>query len=442
MKGKWFAFVLSAALLLSCAACGGGTTTNGDSTSTDNGGSASTDNGGSSDVETVKIGVLLPLSGANSSNGDYQLEGMQLAVDYVNNNGGIQSMGGAQVELVISDTAGEVETGITEMERLITVENVSAICGPYSSGVGAATAPLAIQYGVPYVIVNAIADNIMQNGANKYVYRTNFGSSDMEPFRGLVVDYLGSLTEAGQLQKIAIVYDSGDWGTSEYETYKAVADARGIEVVVAEAVETDASDLTSVVNKIKNSDAEVVFCGIFLNDAELLTRTMREYNCDVQIVGSGNGFSDATWLNDMGDAAEGVLGTRAFNPSYGTKEGAATTLYEEYLAAHDNVAMPEETSNGFCGMATILEALEIAGSSDREAIADALYNIDLDDTSMPLWYTMFDGVNFNTDGDELGRYNQNSLVGETAGQILCQVIDGQWELVWPTERATADIQFP
>ncbi len=93
-------------------------------------------------------------------------------------------------------------------------------------------------------------------------------------------------------------------------------------------------------------------------------------------------------------------------------------------------------------MATILEALEIAGSSDREAIADALYNIDLDDTALPLWYTMFDGVKFNTAGDELGRYNQNVEIGETAGQILVQIIDGEWELVYPTERATADIQYP
>jgi ABC-type branched-subunit amino acid transport system substrate-binding protein len=197
-----------------------------------------------------------------------------------------------------------------------------------------------------------------------------------------------------------------------------------------------------LVNKIKNSGADAVFCGIFLNDAVLFTKTMREYNCDIQIVGSGNGFSDSKWLEAMGDSAEGVMGTRAFNPSYGTKEGEATTLYQEYLASHNNTPMPEETSNGFCGMGTILEALEAAGSGDREAIADALYNIDLDDTSLPLWYTMYDSVKFNTAGDDLGRYNQNIGIGDTAGQILCQVIDGNWELVYPTERATANIQFP
>jgi branched-chain amino acid transport system substrate-binding protein len=440
MKRKWLTILLAAALFASFTACSSTQTAQGNSTSSNNPQS----DAGSTDAqgETVKIGVLLPLSGGTATNGEYQLEGMQLAVDYVNANGGIKSMNGAQVELVVSDTAGEVETGITEVERLITVENVAALCGPYNSGVAAATAPIAIQYGVPYVIVNAVADNIMQNGANKYVYRTNFGGSDMSPFRGMVVDYLGSLTDAGKLNKIALIYDAGDWGTSEYESYKAVAEERGIDVVVAEAITTNSSDLSSLVNKIKNSGADAVFCGIFLNDAVLFTKTMREYNCDIQIVGSGNGFSDSKWLEAMGDSAEGVMGTRAFNPSYGTKEGEATTLYQEYLASHNNTPMPEETSNGFCGMGTILEALEAAGSGDREAIADALYNIDLDDTSLPLWYTMYDSVKFNTAGDDLGRYNQNIGIGDTAGQILCQVIDGNWELVYPTERATANIQFP
>lgn len=433
---KVLALILALALCFACVACGNTQ----DEQANNN--KPSDSQGEQSNTDTVKVGVLLPLSGATASPGEYQLEGMQLAVDYVNANGGIKSMGGAKVKLVVSDTAGEVETGITEAERLITVENVSAICGPYNSGVAAATAPICIQYGVPYVVVNAVADNIMQNGANKYVYRTNFGGADMSPFRGLIVDYLGSLTNEGKLDKIAVIYDAGDWGTSEYESYKAVADERGIEVVVAEAITTNSSDLSSLVNKIKNSGADAVFCGIFLNDAILFSKTMREYNCDVQIVGSGSGFSDAKYLEAMGAAAEGVMGTRAFNPSYGTKEGAATTFYEEYLASHNNVPMPEETSNGFCGMGTILEALEIAGSAEREAIADALYDIDLDDTSLPLWYTMFDGVKFNTEGDELERYNQNVEIGETAGQILVQIIDGKWELVYPTERATADIVFP
>lgn len=418
MRRKWLAIVLALALFVSCAACGGG----------------------KAESEEVKIGVLMPLSGATASSGQYQLEGMQMAVDYVNEHGGIESMGGAKIKLVVSDTAGDIETGVTEAERLLTVEKVSALCGPFNSTVGAATAPLAIQYQTPYVITNAIADNILQNGANKYVYRVNFGGGDMVPFRSLFIEYLGSLTKEGKLSKMAVVYDASDWGTSEYETFSGVAKDFGIEVVYHEALALDVSDLSSVVNKIKTSGAQVVFAGISLNTAVLLAKTMNEYNCDIQLCGSGTGFSDPSWLTAVGaEAAEGVLGTTAFNPKFGTKNDEAAALYAKYLEEHDGKLMPEETINGFCGMATILEAIKAAGSADREKIADALYNMDLDDTSMPLWFTMFDGVNFCTEGDDLGRHNQNLEVGATAGQILQQCINGEWELVWPTERATAPI---
>lgn len=433
MRKKLFALLLAIALIISCAACGPTGTTDTTPEKPDESG-----NKPNAVAEEVKIGVLMPLSGATATSGQYQLEGMQMAVDYVNENGGIESMGGAKIKLVVSDTAGDIETGITEAERLITVEKVSALCGPFNSTVGAATAPIAIQYQTPYIITNAVADNILQNGANKYVYRVNFGSGDMVPFRSL---YVGYLNELKPMSKVAVVYDASDWGTSEYDAFSQVADGLGIEIVYNEALALDVADLSSVVNKIKSSGAEVVFAGISLNTAVLLTKTMHEYNCEATLVGSGTGFADPAWLAAVGaEAAEGVMGTTAFNPKFGTKNDEAQALYEKYLSEHDTL-MPEETINGFCGMATILEALKAAGSADREAIADALYAMDLDSTSMPLWFTMFDGVKFGVDGDDLGRHNQNLEVGATSGQILQQCLNGSWELVWPTEQATAEIQY-
>ena len=261
----------------------------------------------------------------------------------------------------------------------------------------------------------------------------------MVPFRSLYVGYLNDLKP---MSKVAVVYDASDWGTSEYDAFKQVADDLNIEIVYNEALALDVADLSSVVNKIKSSGAEMVLAGISLNTAVLLTKTMNEYNCEAQLVGSGTGFADPAWLEAVGsEAAEGVMGTTAFNPKFGTKNDEAQALYEAYLEEHDGRLMPEETINGFCGMATLLEGIKAAGSADREAIADALYAMDLDSDSMPLWFTMFDGVKFGVDGDDLGRYNQNLEVGATSGQILQQCLNGSWELVWPNEQATADIQY-
>jgi branched-chain amino acid transport system substrate-binding protein len=384
----------------------------------------------------------MPLSGATATAGKYQLEGMQLCADYVNEHGGIESMGGAKLELVVSDTTGKVEVGMTEMERLVSVEKVSAVVGPYNSTVGAATAPIAIQYKIPYVITNAVADNIMQSGANKYVYRANYGGYDMTPFRGMVAEYLGSLKAEKKLSKIAILYDAGDWGTSELKSWTSVAEKIGAKIVVSEAITTNSSDLSSVVNKVKASKADLVVAGIFLNDALQFTQQMREYKCEVPILGSGTGFSAYEWLQNIGpEKAEGVLATADFNPSFGVKNDEAKAFYESYLKNHDGKFMPLETSNGWCGMGTLIEAIKAAGSSDREAIAGALAKTDLGADSFPLWFSMFDGIKFNTAGDSQGRFNQNERLGATAGNVMTQVIDGKKQLVFPTEKATAQIKF-
>ena len=401
---------------------------------------ANTQTTGGSSSPVVKVGVLLPLSGAAATSGKYQLEGMQLAVDYVNSHGGIDSMGGAQIELVTSDTAGDVQTAVTEIQRLISVEGVSAICGPFNSAVGASTAPLAIQNRIPYVLTNAIADNILKSGQNKYVYRANYGASDMAPFRLQVAQWLASKKSTGKLSSIAIVYVNDDWGKSESSIWAEVAKQIGADVAVNEGINPNSSDLSSIVNKIKSANPDFVVVSVFLNDAVLLTKQMKQYEVTVPILGSGTGFSDNQYLPSVGsENAEGVMFTRDFSPSFGTHNAEAAALYADYESSHDNLPMPLETCNGWCGMGTLIEAIKTAGSADREAIADALFAMDLPADSFPLWFSAFTGVKFNTAGDSLSRYNQNEALGATAGQIVCQIKSGVPQLVFPENLATASV---
>jgi hypothetical protein len=91
-------------------------------------------------------------------------------------------------------------------------------------------------------------------------------------------------------------------------------------------------------------------------------------------------------------------------------------------------------------MATIVNAINDAGSSDRDAIADALYNMDVGADDWALWFSGYEGVSFATDGqtregftsDNKERYNNNELLGDTDGMVLVQVQDGEWKIVYPT----------
>lgn len=445
MKAKKLLSLLLVLAMLTTvlAGCGGGSDSGSGSAATDT--PAATDapaqgtdepagDGGAS-AESVKVGVLLPLSGTTSYYGGVQLDGIEFCVDYVNKNGGIKTMDGAQIQLVVQDSAGDPETGVSAFEKLVE-EGVVAVIGPYNSTVAAATTPLAIQYKIPYVIVNATSENFM-SVENKYVYRTNTGSTDGDMMWDLVIGYLNEVRDDNPTDKVAIVYDSGDWGTAAVETWRSNADAMGYEVVVDEAVSESSTDLSTLVNKIKAAETDLVIVAAFSAATNLLVKQMAEYQCTAKIAGLGGGIGDTEFIENCGEAANGALYSAPWVPSYGGAESEAQTLADEFLETY-GYSMTMEPCWGWLGMATIINALETAGAADTEAVADALYSHDVDKGDWSLWFSGYEGVKFDTAGKqderfpEGIRYNNNMKLGETDGMVLVQVQQGEWVIVYPT----------
>ena len=105
---KLFALVLSFAMLFTTVACGENTT-----------GNNSTSGGGDSDVSTVKIGIITNLTGSGAQGGSYHQAAAEVYRDYINENGGIQSLGGAQIELVVVDGQSDNTQLKTVTQRLL-----------------------------------------------------------------------------------------------------------------------------------------------------------------------------------------------------------------------------------------------------------------------------------------------------------------------------------
>jgi branched-chain amino acid transport system substrate-binding protein len=433
MKGKKLLSVLLAAAMIFTllSACGSS-----NSKSSANSTSGSSDSGSTASGGTVKVGVLLPLSGATAYYGGVQLNGIEFCVDYINKNGGLKSMNGAQIELVVQDSASDPETGVSAFEKLVE-EGVVAVIGPYNSTVAAATAPLAIQYQVPYIIVNSTAENFLTT-QNKYVYRTNTGSSDGDNMWNLIIQYLNKVRPNNPTDKIAIVYDSGDWGTAAVNTWRENASKMGYQVVVDEAVSESTTDMSTLVNKIKSADADLVITACFSAATNLLVKQMSEYGCTAKIAGLGGGVGDKEFIENCGNAANGVLYSAPWIPSYGGAGEDASKLAEKFKTTY-GYDMTMEPCWGWLGMATIVNGIEKAGKADRDAIADALSGLDVDKTDWSLWFSGYDGVHFATNGQQNSvfgdsgiRYNNNDKLGETDGMVLVQVQDGKWTIVYPT----------
>lgn len=425
---KLLSILLAAVMVLSLASCGGGAASGNAPTG---GGSGAAEPTG----DTVKVGVLLPLSGSTSYYGNVQLQGIQLCADYVNANGGIKSMNGAKIELDVQDSASDPETGVSAFEKLVD-DGCVAVVGPYQSTVAASTAPLAIQYGVPYIIVNATGETFM-NVENKYVYRTNTGSTDGDVFVTQIVNYLNKVRPDDPLDSVAVVYDEGDWGTSAVASWQANADEYNYKITVAEPVSESTTDMSTVVNKIKTNNCDIVILAAFSGATNMLVQAMSDYECTAKIIGLGGGVGETKFIENCGASAQNVMYTSPWLPMYGGASDEAEQWRATYQKNYGDDMMMEACW-GFLGMGTITNAIETAGTDDRDAVADALHDINLDKDNYALMFSGYDGVHFCTEGAtspayEGTRYNQNDALGSNDGMILTQVQNGAWTIVYPPE---------
>jgi len=127
-------------------------------------------------VNEVKIGIILPLSGPLAPIGNSMKNGAELVAEEVNNAGGIKSMKGAKIKLVFADSRGKSDVGMSEAERLISRENVSALSGAFQSAVTYTSTEVAERYKVPFLTSVAVMPEITGRGF-KYVFRNTTPNS-------------------------------------------------------------------------------------------------------------------------------------------------------------------------------------------------------------------------------------------------------------------------
>lgn len=127
-------------------------------------------------VWQINIGLIYPTSGSLASLGKTALNGHQFAVDEINSYGGIHSLGGAKLKVIVGDSEGDPVAGVKEAYRLAK-NNVVAFIGSYQSTVTYATTEVAEKLAIPYIVSTAIADSITKRGF-KYTFRPESTLSD------------------------------------------------------------------------------------------------------------------------------------------------------------------------------------------------------------------------------------------------------------------------
>src|SRR5512136_2275395 len=176
--------------------------------------------GGAFAAETVKVGVLLPLTGAQAKFGEIEKRSFEMAAEEINAAGGVK---GSKVALLFEDDTGKADVGRAAVEKLISRDKVPVITGGYASQVTAAATAVAQQFKVPFLVTTGSADEITEKGYD-YVFRINPTASEYpeaaESF----------LREVAKVKTAALLFESTQFGQSSSKEVEEMCKRLGIQL--------------------------------------------------------------------------------------------------------------------------------------------------------------------------------------------------------------------
>jgi branched-chain amino acid transport system substrate-binding protein len=351
---------IGAAILLGTTACSGGLL---------GGGTDATDDPNS----TVKIGMVVPISGSSAPTGAYMVNGAQLAVDEINAAGGV--LDGRQLELIVEDEACDPQQSVAGANSLVS-QGVVVSVGGYCSGATLPTLPIFETANVPMIIPAANSQELVDQGLANVFMINGTGTQQSAAALAFIV-------KEG-FSTVALVDDNTSYSTDITDETEAQIVADGTSsVVLNTSITAGESDYSAVVRAIIDSNPELVYWTGYYQEGGLIINqlTTAGYTGAIMVA---DGSVDASIAEIAGASAEGVYATMTQTPD--TIVGAETWI-ADYTAAFDAAPGPYSTQS-YDAVRVAAQAIDDAGSTDGDAIVTALEAINgLQLFSGPLQFT-------------------------------------------------------
>lgn len=310
--------------------------------------------------DTVRIGSLFELSGAVAAYGQTQSNAIKMAVEEINEAGGIS---GKQVEIVEFDTKSDDTEAAVLATRLASQENVSVIIGPATTSQMQAAIPIVNEFEVPLVSPSVTNTDIVfddDGNVHPFAYRTSWPNS----FQGAGIGKFAY--ENLNAEKTVVIYDnSSDYGVGLYDNFQENYEG---EIVSVETVQPSDSDFSAIVTNLMAQEFDSIVILAFYQTAGPLVKQIREMGFEQPIVGS-NGFgNDIIYelalpenMNDVYYASlYPILEDDEFVQRYQEKFNSDPDMFA--ALAYDTVYI-------------VKQAIEQAGSTDPIAVNEALENL-------------------------------------------------------------------
>jgi branched-chain amino acid transport system substrate-binding protein len=326
--------------------------------------------------DSIKVGVIQPLTGPFAASGNYVANGAKIAADEINAKGGVL---GKKLELVIEDNKSNPTEAAAVAEKLIVRDKVPAIMGAWGSSMTLAAMPKLEEYGVPMVVETSSAASVTKRG-NPWIFRIS-PPSEMEAL-GLerYVDKLG-------VKNVDFLAVNTDWGRGSITAFGDMLKKKGATVGVAEYMDQAATDMNAQITKIKATGGDTLFLTTAVEQITLVMKQAQEQRLARKIVTTGGSSSPTQLIKQAGAAAEGSYHIVFFMPWFpeAMPDGKlAKAFVDEWAKRGHPFEGLTEGFRGHDGIATIAEAIRIAGKDEPKAVRDALWKVSLMGVNGPI----------------------------------------------------------
>ncbi len=365
----------------------------------------------------LKVGVLLPRSGAQASIGQDCQRGVDIAP------GILKGLGLPDLQIMNGDTETNVEVARARAERLIG-EGAQLLVGAFDSGQSTAIAQVAEQKGIPFVINIAAAPPITEQGY-KFVFR-NFPTAPM-----ILGDAFANQKEVFESTGVApksvvFMHVNDTFGTAMKNGIGAVMPRFNMPYTIAETIAYDptARDLSIEVAKAKATGADALLMVSRLNDAILITRELiKQRWSPMAVLSMGPGWYEDQYLKTLAKLSDGPM---SFVPWYDPNKKLSKILEAAHTKAFPEISLNTNHIYTFEALLIAADAFKRAGSTDPKALADAIRKTDIKDN-----VSTGPGIQFDAKG-------QNDKLKNSAIQNR----DGKLVTVAPKTASNAKAELP
>jgi branched-chain amino acid transport system substrate-binding protein len=331
-------------------------------------------------ADPIRIGVLLPMTGPFAKNGLENWEAIQIARDMINERGGLN---GRPIEYVSGD-ATSPNAAISETERLITKEGIKITTGSFASPLAIAVSQAAERQGVFHWETTGAAEIITRRGF-KHTFQVG---APARKYGQVAVDFITEdlvkrLNKPIDQMRIALLWENRAFGKSVGDGIRDYMTTKKIKLVYDEGYDQFSTDMTPIVQKLKDATPDVLIAISFPNDAILFQRKAKELEFNVAaFIGVSAGYSSPDLRNSIGSSVTGIF-VSDFPPKVNANVLAPETrkvadeFYKRYEAKMKRPPAGHATAGFSAIWALFTEVLPKAKTFEPDELRDIALKLDL-----------------------------------------------------------------